>query len=309
MLVLSPVAHAGGTWTSLQCFSDTRQGAPDAQLESNAGQHFTSLQWCGTSNDPPAMVLTLASNPSWGDYAQFHFDAPNGSVISRVQQWAWMNSGSNGTIRPDLFYTAAGGGDVAYASGSAPFWAFYDSGDIFASRVGGALSCVVPGCSGDWTTAIDQSDVFLTLTDTAPPATPAVSGSLTDSGWVRGGRNLSIDASDEGGGVALLALSVNGQIVAAHDPCEEEYVPGFAMTRRLKPCASTASHTFTALNTAQSPFNNGANAVVSCAAEFGSNPAVACANRSVNVDNVAPGRPEVIAVAGGDGWRASNDST
>jgi hypothetical protein len=201
-------AHAGGTWMSLQCFSDTRQDAPDAEYESNAAQHFMNFQWCGTSNDPPAMIVTLPGNPSIGDYAEYHFDAPNGAVINRVQQWAWMNGDSAGTVRPDLFYRAPGVGDVAYASGNAPFWAFYDSGDITASRVGGALSCVVAGCSATFVTAMDQSDIFITLNDTSPPATPAVSGSLISQPWVRGSRELSMSASDQGGGVALLARSM-----------------------------------------------------------------------------------------------------
>jgi hypothetical protein len=306
-LAVAGQAEAGGTWMSLQCLSDTRQGAPDAKYESNAGQHFMNFQWCGTNEDPPAMIVTIPGNPSPGDYAQYHFDAPTGSTITRVQQWAWMSGDNAGTIRPDLFYRTPGGSEVAYASGNAPFWAFYDSGTINASRVGGALTCIVPGCSGTFMTAIDQSDVFITLNDTSPPSTPSISGSLPHTGWVRGTRNIAMNASDQGSGVAFLAVVVNGRTVASHDPCHEQFVPGTTMSRRLKPCDSNASHSFGGIETAEAPFQEGDNTVSACVAEYGAAPAVTCDTRTVKVDNVAPGQPSNLTLAGPTGWRTSND--
>jgi hypothetical protein len=316
-LAVWPLIGAGGaqasSWTSLQCSSVAATGAPDAVDFNSGGSSFSTANNC-TSADFASRELRVDTpfssvSAGYGEYAGLAFGAPSGTIFTDACIDAnLVATGSTPEYYPALYYSAAGATQI-FAQGNHSNWATYCTGGGHqATLLAGSLSCAdSTGCSPAGG-RLQMADLNIAITDTVAPATPTSSGSLVSQTWVRGTRNLSVDAFDDGAGVGLLAVGVNGQVPLSHDPCDEVYVPGSGgKTLRLKPCASSVAHSFNNINTTQDPFNEGVNAVSICAAEFGGNPQVTCDNRAINVDNVAPANPENLAVAGGASWRSTND--
>lgn len=302
-------ASAGGTWTSKQCDSASGSGAPDAVPFNSGGGAFALSNGCTSPNfGERELAVAIPGNANYGEFAEWGFNAPTGTVFSDMSFDALLETSNNAQVRPDLYYLQ--GGEVNIATGNHPTWQTYSTGGgQAASHLGAALSCVdpTPGACRPLNGGVKIADVNIAVTDTSAPPAPSVSGPFVADAWVRQSPNLQVNASDVGGGVAGVPVIANAQTAGFQDTCNEAYVPGTSKTQRLAPCGSSASPTFSALNTAQAPFQEGANDVFVCTAEFGSNPAQGCVQRTVNVDNVAPGQPNNFTLAGGSGWRSAND--
>jgi len=304
-------AHAAGTWTTFQCPSAAGSGAPDATPNSQGGGSFNLTNGC-TSSNPAAreLAVTIPGAVSYGEYAEWGFDAPAGTKITDISTDALLETSNHTLLAPQLYYRQ--GADFVFASGNQPNWQTVNSGSgLSASRFGAAVTCIstTPGQCRPLNAGIKIADVHMALEDLSPPPAPGTSGPFVDNAWVRQSPSVTVNGSDQGGGVSVLAVVANGGLAGSQDVCSEQYVPGTGQTQRMRPCGPSASHTFTGLNTAQAPFREGANDVYICSVEFGTNanPGVGCAPRTVNVDNLAPAQPQGFTVAGGSGWRSSND--
>jgi len=305
------VAHAGGTWTTLQCPSAAGGGAPDASPNSQGGGAFKLANGCASpSYAERELAVTVPGVPGYGEYAEWGFDAPLNTKITDITTDALLETSNQTHLAPQLYYRQ--GADFVFASGNQPSWQTVSSGaGLSASRFGAAVTCVTttPGQCRPLNAGIKVADIHMALEDLSPPPAPGTSGPFVDNAWVRQSPSVTVNGSDQGGGVSVLAVVANGALAGSQDVCSEQYVPGTGQTQRMRPCGTSASHTFTGLNTAQAPFHEGANDVYICSVEFGTNanPGVGCATRTVNVDNLAPAQPQGFTLAGGSGWRSTND--
>ena len=110
--------------------------------------------------------------------------------------------------------------------------------------------------------------------DPVAPQVVAVGGSLLSGEVARGHQEVSAEATDLGGGVGDLELLVNGQQAGnSQPPCQvaqatSPNVLGTVATSPT-PCPKAAKANWT-VNTASSPFQQGANSVQVCASDFSS---------------------------------------
>jgi hypothetical protein len=195
-------------------------------------------------------------------------------------------------------YGFAPGGGVrwaAFANGDAPSGgnasiAAVSSVAIHLSCPGGPLNS---GCydygpyeADDVDRAVFGPFVF-DVVDTVAPATPILGGELVDGSRQSGTRALTVDASDQGGGLSLVTIAVNGAQTSSF-PSTCAIAAGTAT--RLQPCPATV-HKDLAIDTSASPWHDGDNALEVCASDLatsGEAPARSCAQRTVTVGPPPP---------------------
>lgn len=152
------------------------------------------------------------------------------------------------------------------------------------------LVCGDPGgCPSSAQAHAFVKNIGLTLADRADPGVTGVGGSLFDAGWARGPRVLLAEGADLGSGIASVWVLVNGtEAGRTAAPCSS--VLGVALSGSLVPCpmlpASVHLGALT-MDTARSPFVEGANQIAVCVTDFAGNGPV-CTSDVVHVDNLPP---------------------
>ncbi|HVV91182.1 MAG TPA: carboxypeptidase-like regulatory domain-containing protein [Solirubrobacterales bacterium] len=140
-----------------------------------------------------------------------------------------------------------------------------------------------------------------TEVDPIPPVVRNLEGPALAAGPLRGHQALSATATDEGGGVSNLVVTVNGQPAAAAvtPVCQTARVANASVVGTVAitptPCPSELHADWT-LNTASPPFGEGANTVQVCARDFATldQPNEGCSTPvSVDVDNSCAESPVV----------------
>jgi hypothetical protein len=131
--------------------------------------------------------------------------------------------------------------------------------------------------------------------DPVVPTVDSLRGTLVAGGTVRGSQTLSAGAHDVGGGVASLALRVNGSPVnpARTFSCQTAQAnnPSYVGTvaTAVTPCPAVAQASWS-LDSESFPFHDGLNLVQVCADDFSTIGMAneSCTGREVKVDNSCP---------------------
>jgi hypothetical protein len=165
----------------------------------------------------------------------------------------------------------------------------------FHLRCGPGFSCS-QGSYGDLRLRGRSFD--FTLRDDAAPDVGEPSGTLVAGGWRRGVQSLAFPAGDAGGGLTgVEAAFDDGTLLSSPSSCT--VVAG--RYARLQPCPLGRSGGW-ALDTSRLP--DGARGLELRATDAGGTTTRRA--QTVHVDNTAPATPRDVALADGDGWRASN---
>jgi hypothetical protein len=140
-------------------------------------------------------------------------------------------------------------------------------------------SAVVPielNCNGFCPAGSQISARYIAVKEVDPvaPQVVAVGGSLLSGEVARGHQSVSAEATDQGGGVSDLELLVNGQQARnSQPPCQVAQAtnPNILGTVAASPtpCPKSAKASWS-VDTASSPFQQGANSVQVCASDFSS---------------------------------------
>ena len=174
----------------------------------------------------------------------------------------------------------------------------------YLSSYGGTFS-ILASCSGNYApgcepgAVVGARDIAATVVDPTPPTVAGVSGSLLAGGVIRGhDQSLSATASDVGGGLSKVWVSVNGSPAAEAVPlCAVGKVanPSASGTVALSPTPCPAKLTENwVLNTEVAPFHTGANSVAVCASDFATigTPNTICSPpQEITVDNTCTESP------------------
>lgn len=179
-------------------------------------------------------------------------------------------------------------------------WTANDSG-FTAQRIGYRLVCAgAAGCAQTTTgdVRVRGRSFEFTLDDYVDPEVTSVGGSLLAEGWVRGTRNLTIAADDEGGGLVGLSASMGGEsLVTAPSNCSQiadRYVD-------LRPCPLARSGTWP-VDTRS--LEDGSNTIHVQADDVGG--AADDEGVLVKIDNTPPSIPAEVFLDGSQQWRSNN---
>lgn len=168
------------------------------------------------------------------------------------------------------------------------------------------LTCVRPsGCDRTNFNAVDANTFVFILSDNQDSAVNLTGGSVPNGGWVRGGQPVTWNSSDNGSGLRMERLRVDGSQVAENNYASQCNIGSSQangeFARVFQPCPSGGpyGHSY-ALETASLP--DGAHTVQVCSQDYGQYVGLngtrseSCDQRTIRTDNTAPGAPAGLEV-------------
>jgi hypothetical protein len=233
--------------------------------------------------------------------------APPGTGITQVSGTWWhtlhdgieqrlLSHSAGGAIAP---FAVAGSTDVTprtFVVGFAtPQLAFEDR--LLCARAESSWCSLEPG---SWSAL---RALTLTIEDDAPPAA-GIAGPIIEPGWRVGPQAATFWGAEIGAGIRYGETTIDGARVNLTEyPCAAALIGGEWRATRMQPCSLNPSGTAT-IDTTR--FSDGLHNVRSCETDFSGN-AGCTAEITIGIDNNPPARPRSVTIAGGDGWRRSND--
>lgn len=239
-------------------------------------------------------------------FARWRWTAPPGTGITQVRG-TWWHALHDG-IEQRL--GAAGGGFDPFLTAATTDTAPREFGKGFASPVAALEDRLLCARGEDKWCSLDQSSwsalraLTITIDDPTAPGAWIDGGTLTDGGWRRGSQWVHVVGYDAGSGVRFSEVGLDGVRVGLVEyPCEKVSVGGEWRGTRMQPCLTKVDAAETVATTS---FSDGPHLLGHCTTDFAGN--VSCApGRTVLIDNNPPAHPRAVALAGGEGWRRSDD--
>jgi hypothetical protein len=290
-------------------------GADAAWADATGGAKFRPDGYCvpGPPADPfdgshlKSLTREGEETVSGNRFAGWRWNAPPGTYITQLRGTWWHALHDGIEQRVGAINWAGGFEAVMAAAGTDTTPREFVLG--FPVPVAGVEDRLLCARGADkWCSLVAPSwsalrALTFTLEDEKTPAA-AIGGDLTAPGWRRGAQTASVWGNDLGSGVRSGETFVDGARVALTEyPCEKVSVGGEWRGTRMQPCLGTVSQ---AQSVQTASLSDGPHTLVHCVADFSGN--TACTpQRPLLTDNTAPGRPHPVAVAGGEGWRRTND--
>jgi hypothetical protein len=146
--------------------------------------------------------------------------------------------------------------------------------------------------------------VTLTVEDDGAPVSQITGGPLVAGGWRRGNQWVVLGDADGGAGVRYGETFVDGNRVGFNEyECNKLQVGGEWRATTMRPCRTNESTTHFVDTPA---FSDGPHTVSHCTVDFAGNRACT-GDQSFLIDNNPPAHPKALTLAGGEGWRRTND--
>ena len=313
VLLLAAAKAEAGKYAVAQC--GWYAGADASWADTTGGAKFRSDAYCvpaGGDSFAGVHVKSLTrdgqGSVSGNRFARWRWTAPGGTGITAVRG-TWWHALHDG-IEQRL-------GSVDAAGGFAPFLAAAST-DTALREFSKGFPAPVPAfedrllcaraeskwCSleqGSWSSL---RGLTITIDDPTPPGARIAGGSLTTPGWHRGVQTLDVGGYDAGAGVRYGETKLDGARVGFTEyPCAVVSVGGEWRGTRMQPCQVGVSATHVVATTS---FSDGPHEAVHCAADFAGNSGCGPSWR-VLIDNNPPAHPRAVKLAGGEGWRRTND--
>lgn len=295
-----PAAASAGSYTVLAC---NAAGANHSWIARQSPLMSTGSV-CPTVDDRSGLKSrssTLHVRAGSGSYAEWRFTAPAGTTIVGLS-WVGRMSASQGwesTIETDTGHLLAGcrparDGPCRQLYGGRGRPAFVRvpaAGSIRAvSACRRRSGCLTGDGHGNPFVSNELYSTAVAISQSGPPQL-AAGGPLWAPAWLRGPQAVTFSAHDTTG-IQRTSLFVDGALTQLTNvPCDFS---------RPAPCHDVSS-SYT-LDTGR--LSDGPHTASVTVANAAGNPAGA--QRTIYVDNTPPDRPQAVAVAGGEGWRATN---
>jgi hypothetical protein len=313
LLLLVAREASAGKYAVAQC--GWYVGADASWADTTGGAKFRQDGWCvpPAGQDPfdgahlKSFTRDGQATVSGTRFARWRWEAPAGTGIAQVRG-TWWHALHDGMEQRLGVGTWNGGFDVfasAAATDTTPrefATGFNPAQPAFEDRLlcakAESKSCGLD--PGSWS-AIRA--LTITVEDDQPPSA-AIGGDITAGGWRRGAQAVSFSGSDVGGGVRFGETTVDGARVNLTEySCAKASIGGEWRATQMRPCGLAASGSATVDTTR---FSDGAHAIHHCVTDFAGNGACT-PDRAFYVDNNPPAHPRNLVLAGGEGWRRTND--
>jgi hypothetical protein len=312
VLLLAAAKAEAGKYAVAQCgwYVDADAGWADT----TGGTKFRPDAYCVPGGPDPFDGVHVKSFTREGQstlsgtrFARWRWQAPGGTGITAVRGTWWHVL--RGGLARRIGAADWGGGFTPFASAAATDTAPREFTAGFATptpAIEDRLLCAkaeADWCSlepGSWS-AIRA--LTITLEDRYPPSA-GIAGDAVKDGWHKGTQALVASGFDVGSGLRFAETSIDDARVALTEyPCAKAMIGGEWRATRMLPCSLSIS---TTQWVGTGSFSDGPHMLRSCQADFAGE--VGCAlPRTIYIDNNPPAHPRSPQLAGGDGWRRTND--
>lgn len=314
VLLLAAARASAGKYAVAQC--GWYVGADASWADTTGGAKFRSDAWCvpPAGADPfdaahlKSFTRDGAGTVSGTRFARWRWTPPPGTMITQVRG-SWWHALHDG-IEQRLGGVNWGGGFEPFLQASTTDTTpreFTRGFPVGVSAFEDRLLCARgedKWCSldpGSWSAL---RALTITIDDPTPPGAWIMGGDLVAGGWRRGVQAVNVDGYDAGSGVRYGETKLDdARIGFTEYPCAKASIGGEWRGTQMQPCLTnvSATHSVTTTN-----FSDGPHTVVHCTTDFAGNSACA-PSRTVLIDNNPPAHPRAPQLAGGEGWRRSDD--
>lgn len=292
-LALLPAVAHGGVYVVAQCSPGTTGNTADGVYGRDSSHYVGSLA-CGDPTFKGVQIDHHGPQTSRNRYGRWSWTAPAGTSLTAAS--LSYNVAKQDRHVPYLAIRRNTAEDAPIGLRFDRTWhvggtSNVRNGNEFSAR----LFCNAPQgetCGPGPEAHAWMKQVRLTLNDSVPPNV-GLGGTLFAGGNRHGRQSVVPQLADSGGGLASVAIFVNGQLATASAlPCTT--ARGLAI--RMVPCQLAALPTLV-VDTARAPFRDGVNQVSVCATDYANQGAgnTICASQAVVTDNSCPSS----TVAGG----------
>ncbi|MFL5832706.1 MAG: hypothetical protein ACJ76B_01840 [Solirubrobacterales bacterium] len=313
LLLVASKAEAG-KYAVAQC--GWYVGADASWADTTGGAKFRSDAYCvpPAGSDPFAgahlksLTRDGQSTVTGTRFARWRWTAPPGTGITQVRG-TWWHALHDGLEQRVGAASASGGFDpFLSASGTDTTPREFSKG--FPAPVAAIEDRLLCARGEDRWCSLDQASwsglraLTITVDDPTAPGAWIDGGTLTDGGWRRGSQWVHVVGYDAGSGVRFSEVGLDGVRVGLVEyPCEKASIGGEWRGTRMQPCLTKVD---TAQTVATTSFSDGPHLLGHCTTDFAGN--VSCVpGREVLIDNNPPAHPRALTLAGGEGWRRTND--
>ena len=313
VLLLAAAKANAGKYAVAQC--GWYVGADASWADTTGGAKFRPDAWCvpppGGDSFDGAHLKSLTrdgqATVSGTRFAAWRWTPPPGTGITQVRG-SWWHALHDGIEQRLGSVSGAGFSPFLAASTTDTTPREFTKG--FPTPVAAFEDRLLCARTEDRWCSLDQGSwsalraLTITVEDPTAPGAWFAGGDLLAGGWRRGTQSVAVTASDAGSGVRFSETRLDGARVGFTEyPCAKASIGGEWRATRMQPCLTTVSATHTV---ATAGFSDGPHTLVHCAADFTTS--FACAEpRTVLIDNNPPAHPKAVALAGGDGWRRTDD--
>lgn len=298
---------AGGTYTVAQCHSLNR--GHEATFADRVAYSVNS--YCDDPGNENAIQVNSVGAADNGRAGEARWVVPGGGALAIVAASLEAKLRSDAGHKARILAADAAGLETKrIASGGAEATPFAAISAQFAPAAGvfTRLVCDIPaGCPQSTQAKAWVREVQLRVADYRDPTFVRLDGTLRGEGWLRGAHGLDVVAQDAGAGLDQIGATVNGAALEQAPGSCPGRIQGTNFSSRIVPCAAGGELRINA-DTAATPFRDGENALLVCAADFATN--AVCDARTVLVDNTPPALaftdaedpqdPELIRASVGD---------
>lgn len=289
-LLAVPSTAEAGVYTVTACQID---GVDNSWAPFRSNEHVEAFTSCSGEGLTARNSGGYLSVPPWSR-GMVYFDAPPGARIVRVSGEARQNStgGWLAGIRDEGLgrWLWCGPGCVSTFG----TWAGFDIGNLSTGRIAAVVECGGSPCKRENQVQglISIRNVSVVVYEDNPPDVAITGGSLVSGGWKRGLQSVEVAASDPVGtkSVAMYLLGKEARRVV-HE-CNYSL---------RSPCPSAIE----SLDLNTMLFSDGRHELTVRATDSAENTAEV--RREIAIDNTAPLSLFDLTVAGGDGWRGTNE--
>jgi hypothetical protein len=301
------LAVAGG-YDVYSCNS-TVSGGANHSWAAVADPGMTAYTDCPAGQGLVARNVYDGAASSWLHGAYMIFDAPEGNSIDSISfevglrrpdcSWGVELVGGNRDLAGNILFGFPAGQSCDSQFQTPDEYTFLGRYGFavgaprvrIEARCGGAASCTRNGVA-----AIHIRNVDVRVHDDVAPSLSGGRGNLwTSSGWLAGTQAIGFDARD-GSGVQQASVVVDGQTVRNQAvTCDYTFAAPCPQQSLDKPIPTAG---FGA---------DGPHTLTLSATDAAGNPS--SVSRTIYIDNSPPDPPQNLTVAGGDGWRPTNDFT
>jgi hypothetical protein len=312
LLLLAAREATAGKYSVAQC--GWHVDADAGWADTTGGAKFRSDAWCATpAGADPFDGAHMKSFTRGGGtvsgtrFARWRWQAPPGTGITRVSGtwWHTLHDGMEQRIGASTWsggfepFAAADGTDVTPREFAVDFgsWAPAIEDRLLCARAESKW------CSLDSDSWSAVRALTITLDDVATPS-GGIGGELTAGGWRHGSQGIGFWGDDTGGGVRFGETLLDGARVGLTEyPCSMASIDGEWRATRMQPCLSSVSGNGT-IDTTR--FSDGNHSLRHCEIDFAGN-AGCSGEQTVGIDNNPPAHPRNLVLAGGEGWRRTDN--
>jgi len=313
LLLLAAREAKAGKYAVAQC--GWYVGADASWADTTGGAKFRQYGWCvpPAGQDPfdgvhlKSFTRDGQSTVSGTRFARWRWEAPAGTAISQVRG-TWWHALHDGIEQRIGVGTWSGGFDVfasAAATDTTPreFVAGFNPAQpaledrLLCARAESKWCSLEPG---SWSAV---RALTITIEDNQWPAA-GIGGDVTAGGWRRGAQNVNFWGTDTGAGIRYGETAVDGARVNLTEyPCAKAYISGEWRATQMRPCLTGVSGN-TTIDTTR--FSDGPHSIHHCVTDFAGNGGCT-SDQTFYVDNNPPAHPRNLTLAGGEGWRRTDD--